>query len=44
MAFYRDNDCDAILAVGGGSSIDAAKAVCCARSPTRARCAAWPAT
>jgi alcohol dehydrogenase len=30
MAFYRDNDCDAILAVGGGSSIDAAKAVCCA--------------
>ncbi|WP_374660815.1 iron-containing alcohol dehydrogenase [Inhella sp.] len=30
MAFYRDEDCDAILAVGGGSSIDAAKAVCCA--------------
>jgi alcohol dehydrogenase len=30
MAFYRDQGCDAILAVGGGSSIDAAKAVCCA--------------
>lgn len=27
IAFYRKNDCDAIVAVGGGSSMDAAKAV-----------------
>ncbi|MFN7696203.1 MAG: iron-containing alcohol dehydrogenase [Burkholderiales bacterium] len=30
IAFYRDHDCDALVAVGGGSSIDAAKAVACA--------------
>jgi alcohol dehydrogenase class IV len=30
IAFYRDHDCDAIVAVGGGSSIDAAKAMACA--------------
>ncbi len=27
---YKDNDCDAIVAVGGGSSIDAAKAIAAA--------------
>jgi alcohol dehydrogenase class IV len=27
IAAYRDNDCDAIVAVGGGSSIDASKAI-----------------
>jgi len=27
IAFYRDEDCDAIVAVGGGSSMDASKAV-----------------
>jgi alcohol dehydrogenase class IV len=30
IAFYQDHDCDALVAVGGGSSIDAAKAVACA--------------
>jgi alcohol dehydrogenase len=30
IAFFRDHDCDALVAVGGGSSIDAAKAVACA--------------
>jgi alcohol dehydrogenase class IV len=27
IAFYREHDCDAIVAVGGGSSIDAAKVI-----------------
>jgi alcohol dehydrogenase len=27
IAFYREHDCDAIVAVGGGSSIDASKAI-----------------
>ncbi len=27
IACYRDNECDALIAVGGGSSIDAAKAI-----------------
>ncbi len=30
IAFFRDHGCDALVAVGGGSSIDAAKAVACA--------------
>jgi alcohol dehydrogenase len=30
IAFYRDHGCDALVAVGGGSAIDAAKAVACA--------------
>ncbi|MBB5204640.1 alcohol dehydrogenase class IV [Inhella inkyongensis] len=30
LAFYRDQDCDALVAVGGGSSMDAAKAIACA--------------
>lgn len=40
LAFYREHDCDAIVAVGGGSSIDASKAVAVAianpRKPLRA--------
>jgi alcohol dehydrogenase class IV len=27
IAFYKEHDCDAIIAVGGGSSIDASKAI-----------------
>jgi alcohol dehydrogenase class IV len=27
IAFYQDHDCDALVAVGGGSSMDAAKAI-----------------
>ncbi len=30
MAFFHDNDCDSIVAVGGGSSMDASKAIAAA--------------
>ncbi len=38
LAFYRENDCDAIIAVGGGSSMDSAKASACAIRRSCATC------
>ncbi len=42
--FYREHDCDAIVAFGGGSSMDASKAIAAAIANPARRCANWPAT
>ena len=44
ITFFRDNDCDAIVAFGGGSSMDASKAIAVSVANPPNLCASWPVT